>query len=747
MKNTRIATAILLLAAPAVVASAQNHAQNQDDRAWHERLDSVVVSTSRASAGAPVTHSELGREALEKALPSGSMPQTLQLLPSVVSYNEGGTGLGNSAMTIRGVKGSQINVTLNGVTLNDSESQEVFWVNIPALTAIVSDVQVQRGLGTSANGSGAFGASINMGTGMVPMQSSGRVSYSAGSWGTSVLTLAAEAARNEKGFYGSAAYSRTSTDGYIRNARVRSQSSFVVLGWMKGHHSLRATWLLGDQVSGITWDGIDPAIVATDRTYNPAGEFYDEFGNVLYYPNAEDVYRQNHFQLNYTRTLRQGLTTSVTADYTRGDGYDEYYKTGRKFKDFGYPAAEMTGLDGNAYKKSDMTYRKRMDNDLYALNADLRWRSQPLDVTVGVSAARYIGGHWGEMLWAKVLGPDYDYAAMNDNDTWYRNSGRKTDLSAFARGEWRPLPWLTAFADLQLRRVHYSLTGRDDKASTVPMDYHETWPFFNPRGGVAAKFGSHRIYGSVALGHREPGKSDIKENIKGEMIPIRPESMVDFELGYSFSSRHLTASVSAYAMEYWDMLLETGKLSTSGYAIKENIDRGWRRGVELAAAYEVGPLRLDGNLTLSLNQIRDFTANVEDWENGGYRQEHYGRTPMLLSPGCVAMGRVQYTDGPRGPVFALDGKWVGKQYLDNTGADERSIPGYFVSNFSVQQTFRFDHYRLEAGLYINNLFDRLYCASGWTYRAWQGGEDPWYSETGLYPQAPRNWMLRLAILF
>ena len=192
MKRQRIATAILFLAAPAVVATAQ------DESAWHERLDSIVVSTSRASAGAPVTHSEIGKEALSKALPSGSMPQTLQLLPSVISYNEGGTGLGNSAMTIRGVKGSQINVTLNGVTLNDAESQEVFWVNIPALTGIVSDVQVQRGLGTSANGSGAFGASINMGTGMVPQQSGGRVSYSAGSWGTSVLSVAAEASRRRR---------------------------------------------------------------------------------------------------------------------------------------------------------------------------------------------------------------------------------------------------------------------------------------------------------------------------------------------------------------------------------------------------------------------------------------------------------------------------------------------------------------------------------------------------------------------
>ncbi len=745
MKRQGIATAILFLAAPAVVATAQNAAQSQDESAWHERLDSVVV---RTTAHTPVTHSEIHQQALRGALPSGSMPQTLQLLPSVVSYNEGGTGLGNSAMTIRGVKGSQINVTLNGVTLNDAESQEVFWVNIPALTAILSDVQVQRGLGTSANGSGAFGASINMGTKLFPDRNGGRISYSSGSFGTQLLSLSAETALSRSGLYGSVAYSRTTTNGYIRNGHVRSQSAFVLLGWLRGRNSLRATWLLGSQHSGITWDGIDPAIVKTDRTYNPSGEYYDDFGNVHYYPRSEDVYRQNHFQLSYSRSLSRSLTWATTADYTRGDGYDEYYKTGRKFKDFGYPAAEMTGLDGETYKKSDMIYRKRMDNDLYALNSDIRLRTPKLDLTGGISAARYLGGHWGEMLWAKVLGYDYDYAALNEADAWYRNSGRKTDLSAFARGEWRPRPWLTAFADLQYRQVRYSIVGADDKASSVPMDYHKTWPFFNPRGGVTATFGAHRLYGSVALGHREPGRSDIKENIKGEMIPIRPESMVDFELGYAYSSQSLSASVTAYAMEYTDMLLETGKLSSSGYAIKENVARGWRRGLEFVAAWQALPrLRLDGNLTLSVNQIRDYTAFVEDWENGGYREENYGQTTMLLSPGCVAMGRVQWETATGGPVLSLDGKWVGKQFLDNTGSDERSIPGYFVANLSLQQTLRFEHYSLEAGLYVNNLLNRLYCGSGWTYRAWQGGAEPWYTETGLYPQAPRNWMLRLALVF
>lgn len=746
MKRTLL-TAILL-AAPAVAASAQSESGD-----WNELLDSAVVSVSYQYADdrTPVALSQVSKASLEKASPMASLPMALSLLPSVVTYNEGGTGLGNSAMIVRGVKGSRINVTLNGITLNDAESQEVFWVNIPAMSALLSRVQLQRGLGTTAGGSGAFGASLRMDTNRPFGDPGGSIEYGAGSFGTQVLTLSGSTSRSPRGFSGTAVYSRTSTNGYIRNAGVRSQSALVSLDWRGKAQLVSFNWLLGSQHSGITWDGISPEQLAVDRTYNPAGEYYDAFGNVHYYPKAEDVYRQNHLQLKYSHYGWRGIVWTTTADYTRGDGYDEYYKTGRKFKDFGFPDAEMTGLDGNAYKKSDMTYRKRMGNSAYTLASDLEWRGEFLRVTGGVSASRYIGDHRGELLWAQVLGSDYDYAALNEADAWYRNQGRKTDFSAYTRAEWQPrrMAGLTVYGDLQYRWVHYSLSGRDDKASTLPMDYRKTWPFFNPRGGVSYSRGSWRAYASVSLGHREPGRSDIKENIKGgESYPIVPESMVDGEAGFSYAGKKVSASAGLYAMEYKDMLLETGRLSNSGYAIKENIARGWRRGIELAAAWKpLERLRIDGNLTLSVNQIRDFTAHVEDWENGGYRDEHYGRTTMLLSPGCTAMGRVEWKTGLRGPVLSLDGKWVGKQYLDNTESEARSIPGYFVANASLRQEWRLRDVRLAATLFCGNLLDREYVGSGWTYRAWQGGANPWYEETGLYPQAPRNWMLKLVVAF
>ena len=730
MKKTVLTAA---LAAVCVCAGAQTV----------ERLDSVVVSTSRAGAKTPVTHTDVGKEALRASNPMNSLPMTLNLLPSVVTYNEGGTGLGNSAMTVRGSKGSQVNVTLNGITLNDAESQEVFWVNIPALTALLSSVQVQRGLGTSANGAGAFGASVNMSTAFVSPDPSFRWEVSAGSYNTFLTTVSAMSGLQPSGFYFNLAYSAGKTDGYIRNAGVGSMSLFAVMGWLKGRNSLRLTYLTGDQKSGMTWDGISPEMYATDRTYNGAGEYVDDAGNICYYPNQTDNYAQHHLQLNYTRRLTDRLTWANTADYTRGDGYDEYYKTGRKFAEFGYPFSDVDGV-----KKSDMIYRKKMGNDLYVFQSDLRYRSGSLDLDGGVNLSRYDGAHWGEMLWARLLGDFYDYASMNRDYTWYRNTGLKQEVSTFLRTEYQPLPWLNAYVDLQYRHIGYDFVGADDKASSIPIDYHQKWNFFNPRAGVTALFGKHTLYASAAVGHREPGRSDIKENIKGEMIPIKPESMLDLEAGYRYAGPHFTASANVYLMEYDDMLLETGRLSSSGYAIKENVGRGWRRGVELAAAWSPSSkIRVDGNLTLSTNKLRSFTAYLENWVDGGYVEEHYENTTMLLSPSVVGMGRVAvspFEDVWKPLTLTLSGKYVGKQYWDNTQNEDRCIPAWFVTDLSLSHSFPLPFGTLGVSVYVNNLLDKEYYAYAWVYRAWEGSE---YLEAGLYPQATRNAMLKLSLSF
>ena len=706
-----------------------------------ERLDSAVVSTSRADANTPVTFSTIGKDQLRASNPMNSLPMSLNLLPSVVTYNEGGTGLGNSAMTIRGSRGSQINVTLNGITLNDAESQEVFWVNIPALTSLISGVQVQRGLGTSANGAGAFGASVNMNTALVQPDPSARLEFSAGSFGSFVTTAAVSSGKLPCGLYFDLAMNLAGTEGYIRNAQVGSSSLFAVIGWLSGPRSLRLTYLMGQQISGITWDGIDLEQYAKDRRYNGAGEYVDDEGNVRYYDNQTDNYLQHHLQLNYARRFGERFTWVNTVNYTRGDGFDEYYKMNRKFRNYGFPSS-YSG-------KSDMIYRKLMDNDLWVLNSGLRYRSDRFTVNAGVYLSRYRGGHWGEVLWAKKADPGFDYAALD----WYGNTGWKNELNTFARVEYQPLEWLTAYADVQYRTLGYRLSGTDDDwleygaAPEDRLDYSRRWNFFNPRAGLTVTRGSHRWYASAALGHREPGRGDIKENVKGEGAAIEPERMLDIEAGYELRMRRFSACVNFYAMEYWDMLLETGRLSSSGYAIKENMPRAWRRGVELSAGWEpLAWLHLEGNATLSVNQIADFTSYVPYEDYSATHPVRYGRTTMLMSPSLVGMLRLSLHPW-KGGTFAVDGKYVGRQYIDNSMREEMAIPAWWVGNLSLGQRFTLRGKTLTLTAYMNNFLNRMYYAAGWRWESYDPVTDNVYTGIGVYPQPPCNFMIKVGVSF
>ena len=701
-----------------------------------ERLDSVVISASRAGDKTPVTHTDVGKEALRASNPSFSLPMALELLPSVVTYNEGGTGLGNSAMTIRGSKGSQINVTLNGITLNDAESQEVFWVNIPSITALVSGVQVQRGLGTTMSGAGDFGASINMNTALVQPDPSGRLSLSAGSFGTRMFQGNVSTGLLPGRWYMDLFFSAGHTDGYIRGANVESASLFGVLGWLGKRNSLRLTLLHGQQRSGITWDGIDLEQYEKDRRYNGAGEYVDDYGNVRYYPNQTDNYIQTHLQLNYTHSFSSALTWTSTLNYTRGDGYDEYYKMNRKLASFGFPGVTEVPA------KSDMIYRKKMDNDLWVLSSSLRYNAGPIRATAGVNLSHYRGGHFGEVLWVKSL----EAAGIGLQDKfqgWYDNTGIKADASAFARAEWSPLEWLTAYADLQYRAINYTMAGPDDDG--VPLDYASIWRFFNPRLGVNIEKGPHRVFLSAAVGQREPGRGDIKENIKGEVSPIEPEKMLDVELGYRLSLERFTFQANLYAMEYKDMLLETGRLSNAGYAIKENMPRAWRRGIELQAAWmTVRWLALDGNATLSVNQIKDFTSYVPyDDDSGRMYPVNYGLTTMLMSPGAIGMARVRVMPWKGGEV-SMNAKFVGKQYLDNSMREEMAVPFYWTAGASVSHGFKFG---LKLSAFVNNIFNRMYYAAGWRWESYNEAENMVYSGIGVYPQPPVNFIVKAEYSF
>jgi len=732
-----------------------------------EKIDSAVAITSRAGRATPVTYSTISREELRESNPINSLPMSLALQPSVISVNEGGTGLGYSKMTVRGVKGAQINVTLNGITLNDAESQEVFWVNIPALSGILSSVQLQRGLGTSASGPGAFGASVNMSTSYLGADPYGAVDIGYGSYDTFTVTACAGTGLNKCGMYFDFAYSKGLTDGYIRNAFADVQSAYSTLGWMNERNSIRLIWLFGDQRTGITWNGIDLATYESDRRFNSAGMYEDDYGNIRYYDNDTDNYTQHHLQLNYTRSFGERILWSTTFNYTRGYGYYENYKSTMgesvySFASFGFPSDFQFSRNEIVYdvdSSGDFIVREALANDYYVLNSDVRYKADKFVLTAGVNLSHYDGDHIGKVMWSDILGTAFDYASYE----WYLNNGLKQEANVYARAEYRPLNKLTLYADLQYRGIRLNMSGCEYGAY---LDYSANWQFFNPRAGTSFSWDSYnKTYFSIALGHREPGRADIKAYIDraSEDVSLKPEKMLDVEAGHTYSAENLTVAANVYMMEYWDMLLETGKLSNVGYAIKDNMGRGWRRGVELSASWQaLAWMRLDANITLSVNRIKNYTAYFDEvtyidgvmkW-TGNQKKLDFGQTVMLMSPSVSGMMKLSLSpwrniaiNSLKTTTLSIIGKYVGKQYLDNTMTEESSVPSYFISDLSLSHEFALPHGRLGVSAYVSNIFNHMYYADGWSWNVYDADTGQLESYPGVYPQAPLNFMLKVSYRF
>ena len=428
-------------------------------------------------------------------------------------------------------------------------------------------------------------------------------------------------------------------------------------------------------------------------------------------------------------------------------------------------------IDGVIYDEGDFITKEALANDYFVLNSDLRYASDVLNLTGGVNLSRYDGDHIGSVLWNNILGDSFDY----DSHEWYLNRGLKHEANAFVRGEVLCFDGLTAFADLQYRGVWLSMSGPEDDG--VLLDHKDNWQFFNPRAGLSYRWSpSSRVYASAALGHREPGRSDIKELIldanksieacvTSRGVDIRPEKMLDIELGYEYVGEHFSLAANLYMMEYWDMLIETGKLTDVGYAVKENVPRSWRRGVEIAASWEpLSWLQVGGNMTLSTNKIKAYTAyyemydNMNDWNYLGQHTVDFRNTDILMSPSLVGMASVTFrpfasaVGSLSSAYLTWNGKYVGRQYYDNTSSDERAIPAYFVADMAVGYSVPLDRPKgveksssLNFSFHIHNLFNHKYYADAWLWHAYFQQDDLYYSETGLYPQAPLNIMFKVTL--
>ncbi len=707
--------------------------------------EEIVVNATRASNKMPIAQTTLSKEDIKKNNTGFDVPYLLEMLPSVVATSESGTGVGNTAIRIRGTDMSRINVTVNGIPLNDPESQGVYWVDLPDFASSVDNIQVQRGVGTSTNGAAAFGASINFQTSTLTPEPFTKIDQLSGSFGTWKTAAIVGTGLMKNGFSFEGRYSQLKSDGYIDRGTSDHRSMFLTGAWHTSKSVLRFNFIRGEEHTGITWTGTPGYMLNINRTYNPEGIYRDSLGKTHYYKNQTDNYIQSHYQLLYSCQLTKEFSLTAALHLTKGAGYYEEYKDdslnyGNKYSDY----ALIGPIHGNdTLKTSDMIRQKWMSNDFYGTVFSLNYHQSAIDATLGAGWNRYEGSYFGKILWSEINN------GIPNNYEWYRNTSVKTDFNVYGKATYQFSEKISMYGDLQFRNINYELKGPNDKQ--LRLDQSHIWNFFNPKLGSIFKISSQQeIFTSFGVGHREPSREDLKDTAS---IPSS-ESLFDYELGYNYKSSKVAFGWNFYYMNYINQLVLTGKLSDVGYPLMTNVKNSYRVGVEISASVKpLSWLRWNVNTTFSQNRIKNFVEYVDvydnstDWNPLAQKKNKLGDTPISFSPSFV--GSSQLSINPIKPLnISLISKYVGEQYYDNTGSSKRKLDGYFVNNVVVDYSLKPRGLKaINIQLVVNNIFNNLYLANAWVYRAQFANGDPKYREDGFFPQAGTNFMVKLGVEF
>ncbi len=706
-------------------------------------LDSVVVSATRATAKTPVAQTTIYQQQIDEQRVGREMPYLLEMLPSIVSYSDNGTGVGSTSFRIRGTDPSRTNISINGVPLNDAESQTVFWVNIPDLGAVSKSLQVQRGAGTSPFGGSAFGGLLNIETRETPLQPGASFEGSYGSFNTWNVAANAATGLLRDAFAFDAHYEYVSSDGYLYNSGLWQQNMKINGRWQGKNHLLRASVLYGEQHSHLTFEGVPFDSLETNRRYNLSGIH----GNNQYYPNETDNYQQLHANIRYTQKLSEAWKLDATLYYTKGKGYYEQYKENTSLSKYGL---QSPVIDSVTYKKSDLIRQKGLDNDFYGLNLAAFYDTERLHLILGGAASRYDGDHYGKVRWTQLNTGSIPY----DYD-WYDNTGVKDEYSMFAKASYDVLPSLSLFADVQLRGVNFKMNGMDDdyyeKQPYGLLDTTYNWLFCNPKIGLTYSPNSqHSAFASFAMANREPNRSDLKDADKnGIRTPAQAETLYDWEAGYTYRPSFGHFSAVLYYMKYRNQIVATGRVNDAYRAIMENIPDSYRAGIELMAAVRpVKPLQLEATFTWSRNKLKDYTNYVDEDYGATQRAEHFDEVTIAYSPDMVGSAAVRYF-----PLtnlsLALTGKYVSRQYYDNTANNSRSIDPYFTANFQANYDFEIaKKMNCFVQFSLNNLFNAKYCTWAFVnYRSTFSDGSPDYQELRYFPQATINAMVKVGVKF
>ena len=745
---------VFLLLFASALSSISLCAQEKVDSLRQVKLEEITVSAIRVTNKSSVAHTDVKEQTIKSDNAAKNIPMLLQSLPSVVAYTEGGTPVGNTSFRIRGTDANRINMTLNGMPLNNPETQEVYWVNLPDISNSLKSIQVQRGVGSATAGTASFGGNVSMQTVGARNKPYAEISNSFGQYNTYLGSVATGTGIMKNGLSLDARYSYTKSDGYIRNGSVDHKNLYASLAHYTDKQMVKLTYINGIQHTGITWEGISPDdLEKYGRRYNPAGKYENAEGKEQFYDNETDNYYSHIAQAQYSRFINETFTFNANFGFNNGYGYYENYKAEEKFATLGLPNQTIGGKE---YSKTDIIRRKLMSNNLYSGGMNLTYKASKVDVTVGANYTFFEGDHYGKLLWIK-----YNNDNIPENYEWYRNKSEKKDFNNFAKITYTPIDKLSLIAELQGRFMEYEMKGIDDKIDKKNkgvLNGKNNYMFFNPKvGGVYLLDDRNEVYASFAISNREPLRADLKESIKGENAkPIKSERLFDYEFGYRYTAPTVSFGANFYYMDYKNQLVQTGKLSDTGYKYQENVKDSYRYGVELEAMYNPAYwIGIGGNLTLSQNKIKDYTAyfdqydNATDWNKVEQASEFHKKTNISFSPDIVGAAIVKFKPLKDEDFnFTFTNKYVGSMFYDNTSNKENKLDDYFVTDFQISYSKAFSVFKkVEFQFMVNNVFNKKYFANAWvdTYKFADGSKDDVYK--GLFPQAGTNVMGRVTVTF
>ncbi|WP_412559771.1 TonB-dependent receptor [Winogradskyella sp. MIT101101] len=707
--------------------------EKQQDTTKVEKLDEVLVKAVRVTEKAPITHSNVTKKEIAKRNLGQDIPVLLNFLPSVVTTTDAGAGIGYTGIRVRGVSPQSTNVTINGIPYNDAESLGTFWVNLGDFASSVESLQLQRGVGTSTNGSGAFGASINVLTDAVSKEASGEISNSFGSYNTRKHTVKFSTGLLNDHIEIAGRLSNISSDGYIDRASADLKSYFLQASYIDTNTLIKAIAFGGNEVTYQAWYGIDAETLANDRTFNFAGIYTDDDGNTQFYDNEVDNYSQDHYQLHWNQKYNNNWSTTLGLNYTYGRGYFEQFREDDDFSTYGFE--ELT-VDGETVNTTDLIRRRWLDNDFYVINASANYKNDKLDMIFGGSFSHYDGDHFGEVIWA-------EFASQSEiRDRYYDGNSLKNDLSVFTKANYQFNENVSLYGDLQVRNVTYKTFG--NTSDLVDFEVDKDFTFFNPKAGITYDLNtSNSLYFSYARANREPNRTDFESNPN-----IKPEQLNDFELGWRHKKGNFTFNANAYYMLYNQQLVLSGRLDDVGNPIRTNSGESYRLGLELEAIIPVTPkLTLQPNMTISSNKTKETIVSL----NG--ELQNLGKTDISFSPDIVAANAIVFR-----PIdnlqMSLLSKYVGEQFMGNTENPDSKLDSFFVNDFNINYTLKTNSIFesiVFTGL-VNNIFNEKYVSNG--YFGSFDFEDP-SSPTGIstgffsgfYPQATTNFLMGVTLNF